>query len=155
MKSKKEDNITFNWAKEYIEEKAGYIVWKESKCDIFYSNDLASTPTLPIMFGDSTEAVQCVHGLKSLTCWTDNEAMNKAVFHVPTIIVAYNHFMNLVNRLDQLRSTNPTRRKEKRVEMTIFTLFLDLAINNAYALLPKISPNLSAEHSFCLFKREI
>ena len=42
--------------------------------------------------------------------------------------------MNSVDLMDQQRSTNPTRRNEKRLSMTMFTLLLDLAVHNAFSL---------------------
>jgi hypothetical protein len=46
--------------------------------------------------------------------------------------------MNAVNRMDQIRSSCPTRHREKRVSMTLFTLVLDLAIINAQAIYKKL-----------------
>ena len=48
--------------------------------------------------------------------------------------------MNGVDQMDQLRSTNPTKRKEMRLHMTVFTLCLDIAVNNAFCILKLIDP---------------
>jgi hypothetical protein len=57
---------------------------------------------------------------------------------VPANVGAYNSFMNTVHRMDQIRSSYPTRRREKRVSMTLFTMILDLAIINARAIYNKL-----------------
>ena len=87
---------------------AGYIVWKDSKVVVFYTTDLAATPTRPLIDGTDAEAIMCVNGLAALGRWTGNESMSRTTFQVPAIIVAYNTFMNSVDRMDQLRSTNAT-----------------------------------------------
>ena len=51
---------------ELIAEKAGYIVWKDSKLVVFYTNNLAKTPSKPILDGLSKEAIECVHGLAAV-----------------------------------------------------------------------------------------
>lgn len=112
----------------------GYILWKDSKLVMFYTNDLAHTPSEDILHDTSEEAIRCVNGLGPLHRWTVTEMLNRTVFHVPAPIVAYNMFMNSVDIMDQIRSTNPTRRNEKRLSMTMFTLVFDLAVHNAFAL---------------------
>ncbi|OWZ21005.1 hypothetical protein PHMEG_0004526 [Phytophthora megakarya] len=47
-------------------------------------------------------------------------------------VVAYTIFTNGVDRVDQLRSTNPTRRKEKRLSISLLTWAIDLALINAF-----------------------
>ncbi|GMF54288.1 unnamed protein product [Phytophthora fragariaefolia] len=66
----------------------------------------------------------------------------------PTIIAVYNRFMNGVDRVDQLRSTNPNRRREKRLDMTLFIWLLDMATINAYALLKKTTTTSVTLHEF-------
>lgn len=117
-----------------IAKNAGYIVWKNSKIVIFYTNDLANTPGEPILDMNNEEAVSCVHGLCTVHRWTGNEVLHRKEFHVPAIIGAYNKFMNSVDRMDQRRSTNPTRRKEQRLHMNIFTYVLDLCAHQAYVV---------------------
>jgi hypothetical protein len=117
---------------------AGYIVWKNSKVVVFYSNDLKFTPSSPILEGTDLEADECVYGLAELECWTGSENLHRTKFDVPATIVAYNIFMNSVDCMDQRWSTNPTRRVEKRLHMSLFTLFLDLTMHNAYAVFQKI-----------------
>lgn len=113
---------------------AGYIMFKDSKVVIFYTNDLADTPTADVLDGDSEEAIRCCHGLATANRWCGNEVMYRTELQVPAIMAVYNKFMNAVDRMDQLRSSNPTRRREKRLPMTMFTGILDICINNAYAL---------------------
>jgi hypothetical protein len=64
--------------------------------------------------------------------------MHRSSFQVPAIVGAYNAFMNSVDRMDQLRSACPTRRREKCVSMTMLTLILDLSILNARAVYNKL-----------------
>ncbi|ETM98514.1 hypothetical protein PPTG_24601 [Phytophthora nicotianae INRA-310] len=64
--------------------------------------------------------------------------MHRRVFMAPTIIAAYNFCMNAVDRVDQLRSINPIRRREKRLSMTMFTWLMDIAIINAHTLVKTI-----------------
>src|SRR5687768_7240244 len=74
---------------------------------------------------------------------------------VPACIVTYNLFMNSVDRMDQLCSTNPARQKEGRVEMSVFTYLLDISANNAFVLYKKIEAVVSKGVKFCKFKRKI
>lgn len=69
-----------------------------------------------------------LNGLVKLSRWTGTESCHRTNFQVPAIIVSYNMFMNVVDRMDQIRSTNNTRRREKRLSMTILTMVLDLCI---------------------------
>ena len=131
---------------------------KDSKLVMFYTNDLAHTPSEDILDDTSEEAVCCVNGLGPLHRWVGTEVLNRSILHVPAPIVAYNMFMNSVDIMDQRRSTNPTRRNEKRLSMTIFTLILDLAVHNAFAMYGWLCEvrNISDEEiSYCEFKRRI
>lgn len=49
--------------KTLVSEDAGYVFWKDKKVVIFYSNNLASTPSSPIFDGDDQEAIFFVHGV--------------------------------------------------------------------------------------------
>ena len=84
-----------------VAENAGYIVWKDKKIVIFYTNDLASSPSVPILDGSEPEARSAVHGLAILSRWTGKEIFHRTLFSVPSPIVAYNMFMNSVDRMDQ------------------------------------------------------
>ena len=121
-----------------VTEKAGYIVWKDKKIIIFYTNDLASSPSIPIIDGSTPEARSAVHGLAILSRWTGKEIFHRTNFLVPSPIVAYNLFMNSVDRMDQKRSALPCKRKEQRLEMSVFTYLLDLACLQAYAIYSEI-----------------
>lgn len=138
---------------ELVAENAGYIFWKDSKLVVFYTNDLASTPSRCILDSTSDEAVLCVRGLAPLKRWTGNESLHRTTFMVPVIIVAYNMYMNSVDRMDQKRATNPTRRKEQRLHMSLFTYFLDMAALQAYSVFQTIRPRESV--SFAEFKRSL
>lgn len=139
---------------ELVAEKAGYIVWKDTKVVVFYTNDLCDTPTRAILDMDDDEAKHCVHGLAPIERWTGNESLHRSIFMVPAIIVAYNMFMNSVDRMDQRRATNPTRRKEQRLHMSMFTFILDLAALQAFAL-HQVLDDGSNVLDFISFKRSI
>ncbi|ETL77356.1 hypothetical protein L917_21703, partial [Phytophthora nicotianae] len=136
-------------------EKAGYVIYKDRKVVIFYTNDLKATPSQPTLPSTSPEAVLCCHGTYPIQRWTEDRMMHRRVFMAPTIIAAYNFCMNAVDRVDQLRSTNPIRRREKRLGMTMFTWLMDIAIINAHTLVKTIRPTTGKEISLREFKRKI
>jgi hypothetical protein len=137
-----------------IAEKAGYIVFKDSKVVIFYSNDLMENPPEPMLPGTDDRAVQCISGLAKISCWTGVENLHRMDFLVAAPIVAYNMFMNGVDRMDQYHATLPTQRKEQRLHMTIFTFILDLSITQAYAIYQKkADEKKDSKVSFFEFKR--
>jgi hypothetical protein len=133
----------------------GFIVLKDSKLVIFYSSDLNSSQTEPIMDSSDSRAVECVHGLAIMYRWTGSEVLNRTPFPVPAPIVAYNAFMNAVDRMDQVRSTLRTQRREKRVHMSVFTYLLDLSASQAYAVYKKLKEKETSKHSYFNFKRRI
>ena len=137
-----------------VAEKAGYIVWKDKKIVIFYTNDLASSPSVPILDGSEKEAQSAVHGLSILTRWTGNEIFHRTPFSVPSHIVAYNLFMNSVDWMDQKRSALPCKRKEKCLSMSVFTYLLDLSCLQAFSIYNVIrAPDKKV--SLLQFKRQL
>lgn len=46
---------------------------------------------------------------------------------VPGVVAAYNRFMNIVDRMNQLRDGGPTRRREVRLYMSILSWCLDIS----------------------------
>ena len=96
-----------------VADSAGFIIWKDQKLVIFYSNDLDGTPKLPIMDDMSEDAIKCVYGLQSLQWWTGNEIMHQMIFKVPAVVVAYNKYMNCVDQMNQALSTAQMMHKEK------------------------------------------
>ena len=151
----KESRVAFVPPTSDVTDKSGYIVWMDSKVVLFYTNDLAATPTRAIINVTDEQAVMCINGLAEIHRWAGTETMSRTKFNVPPIIVAYNTFMNSVDRMDQLQATNATQRKESRVEMTLFTLFLDLAINNSFALMKKLWPHDASKLTIRDFKRSV
>jgi hypothetical protein len=152
----KEQRTPFVPPMELIAEKCGYIVFKDSKVVVFYTNDLASTPSRPILHSSDEEAISAVNGLGYIKRWHGNEILSRTQMLVPAVIVAYNHFMNSVDRMDQLRSSAPTRQKEKHLSMTLFTLVSDLAMNNARSILQKVdSTNPLCTGTIVTFKRKL
>ena len=99
-------------------ENAGYLVWKDSKVVVFYCNCLKTTPTKEVSNHDDLHAIHVVHDLGIIQRWTGGENMHRTNIRTPAVIIAYNNFMNSVDRLDHLRSSNPTRRREKRLCMS-------------------------------------
>ena len=115
-------------------DKAGYIIFGDAKIVIVYTNDLLHTPSKDILHSNDKEAVEVVHGQAPIERWTGGEFVGRTVLHVPAPVVAYNVFMNGVDKMDQMRSTNPTRRREKKVSTTILTGIMDLCVHNAYVI---------------------
>jgi hypothetical protein len=117
-----------------IAEKTGYIVFKDSKVVIFYTNDLMENSPEPMLQGTDDRAVRCVG---KISRWTGVENLHQTDFLVATPIVTYNMFMNSVDCTDQYHATLPTQHKEQHLYMTIFTFTLDLSIAQAYAIYQK------------------
>ena len=128
-----------------VAQNAGYIVFKDRAVVVFYTNDLASTP-IELINSPNDTSIACVRGLAPLKRWIGNEAMHRTVLMVPVPIVAYNIFMNGVDRFDQYRSTNPMTRKERRVPLSIFTFLLDASVQNAFAIRKTIDPQSSCDY---------
>ena len=63
-----------------VAENAGYIVFKDKKVVVFYTNDLASTPSKPILFGEDEEAVKAVDGVGYIFRWTGDESVARKPF---------------------------------------------------------------------------
>jgi len=136
---------------------SGYIVFKDAKVVIFYTNDLNGTPSNPILEDSDEEASKHCRGLCKLYRWTRMEVLKRSSFLVPSPIIAYNQYMNGVDRMDQLRSTNITSRREKRLYMTMFTMVLDLAIHQAYSIYISSVPNETRRkhNSLTTFKQQV
>jgi hypothetical protein len=113
---------------------------------LFYSNDLCENPEEPILLGTDERAIRCVGGLAKISRWTGTENLHRTDFFVAAPIVAYNMFMNGVDRMDQYRATLAAQRREKRVHKTMFTFILDLSITQAYAVYQKMSSKRASCH---------
>jgi hypothetical protein len=122
-----------------VAENTGFVVFKDHKVVTFYCNDLAATPS-SLNMEVNEESVYCVHGLATLDRWLGHEAMDQSGLKVPAIVVAYNIFMNAVDRFDQMRATHATERREQRITMSIFTFLIDAAIQNGYAVMKQLYP---------------
>lgn len=131
-----------------------YIIWKDKTVATFYTNDLKNTPR-EVVEGISDYTIDCVHGLAVLHRWTGEEVFHRTLFQTPAIIVAYNMFMNGVDRFDQMRTTNITMRREKRVPMSIFTFLVDGAIQNAHSVWNVMNKDPTKYIEFGEFKRRI
>ena len=137
-------------------ENAGYIVWKDSKVVVFYCNCFKTTPPKEVSNQDDLHAIHAVHDLGIIQRWTGSENMHRTNIRTPAIIIVYNNFMNSVDRLDHLRSSNPTRRREKRLCMSVFTYMMDLACINVYAIFKEVTDKETYKSvSFKEFKRTV
>lgn len=63
-----------------------------------------------------------------------DEALHATIVNVPTVVKAYNLFMNGVDRFDQLRASHMTARRENQISMPVFTFLLDASVQNGYAM---------------------
>ncbi|OWZ13352.1 LOW QUALITY PROTEIN: hypothetical protein PHMEG_00013340 [Phytophthora megakarya] len=124
---------------------AGYVVFRDKRIVLFYTNDLVTTPSANVLDGTTREAQICCNGMGFLQRWTGTEVFRHSNVCAPAIVCAYNKYMNAVDRFDQLRSTNPTRRRGLRLQMSIFTWLLDVAIHNAFSMY-QIASNASQDN---------
>ena len=76
--------------------------------------------------------------------------MHLSVFMVPDLTLAYNFFINRVDRFDQLRSKNASTGKEKRVPMSIFTFMLDETMHNGFFIGKNLIPTA---HNFYIISK--
>lgn len=105
----------------------GYVVWKDRKVVVFYCNDLDGTPSAPVI-APCDHLIKYLYGLTNIRRWMETESMHATVLEVPAILLAYNIFMNGVDRFDQLRSSHCIERRKSRVPMSIFAIVLDESI---------------------------
>ena len=80
-----------------VAKNAGYIAFKDKKVVLFYSNDLATTPSKPVLTYTDAEAIDSVHGVAEVKRWLGNEHIGRTSLLVPAVIVAYNLYMNSVD----------------------------------------------------------
>ena len=74
----------------------------------------------------------------------------------PALVIAYNRFMNAVDRVDQHRAANPIQRKESRIYMAMWSMYVDMGVNNAFSLFRSIADGHGAKKmEFKEFKRRI
>ena len=85
---------------------------------------------------------------------TGGEVFHRTTLLVPSPIVAYNLFMNSVDRMDQKRSALPCKRKEMRLHMSCFTYVLDLACLQTFAIYKVIQPE-NDPVTLLQFKRQL
>jgi hypothetical protein len=111
---------------------------------MFYTNDLTDTPTSPIA-GPNEQIICCICGLSSLKRWVGGETSHQTELEVPVLNVAYNCFMNSVDRFDQMQSANISICQEKQVSMSIFTFLLDAIVHNTFALLKEIDQERASD----------
>ncbi len=71
-----------------IAENAGFIVLKDAKVVVFYTNDLKATPTAPTLPMENEEAIHAVNGTCIIRRWTGSEVMHRSSIEVPAIVGA-------------------------------------------------------------------
>ncbi len=59
---------------------SGFIIFKDYKVVVFYSNDLFETPPEAVLYGSDERAVNCVHGLSTISRWTGTEVLHRTDF---------------------------------------------------------------------------
>ena len=121
-----------------VAKQCGYILFLDKKPVIFYTNDLAKTLKTLFSGPDDPHTVEWVHGLATMWRWTGHSFHGKQSFQVPAPVVAYNLFMNGVDRAEQIISTNACRRKKKHLHMTVWHFVVDLCILNAFQVYLKL-----------------
>lgn len=92
---------------------SGYIIWKESKIVSIFTNDLADAQSADFLGDKEDETKRCVCGFASIRRCNGDDIMHRRELRGPKCLGAYNLFMNGIDKLDQLRSTSPTMRREK------------------------------------------
>jgi len=92
--------------------RAGYVIWLDKKVVVFYTNDLFCDVPGDLVDHTNNDAIKCVNGLVPIERWMGGESMHRTHIMAPAIVAAYNLFMNGVDRMDQIRSVNPRRRRE-------------------------------------------
>ena len=95
---------------------------------------MANTPYARICDSSDDRCVETVKGLVAIERWTGSEHIGRSRINCPAIIVSYQLFMNGVDRVDQMRSTNPTKRREAKIYMSLWTYCLDLVVHQAYCV---------------------
>ena len=102
-----------------IQPNSGFIMFKDTKIVLFYSNELASTPFERICNSGDQRSICAVHGSVQTERWLGYETIGRSRFSCLAIIASYQLFMNGVDHVDQMRSANPTNRVEKRFRMSL------------------------------------
>jgi len=114
--------------------KTGIIVYKDKRPVLFFTNDLLFTPHEKYMAWTDPQAVECVQGLAPLKRWIGDETAMRTTIMAPAIVVAYNMYMNSVDRFDQLRATVKGVRKECRLTSSMFSFIVDAAVQNSFSV---------------------
>lgn len=92
-----------------VAENCGFIVWTDRNIVTFYGNELAKEPQDHVCPRDF-HLIMGMHGIVEINRWQGNEAPHPAIIKTPSIVHAYNLFMNGADRFDQLRASHSTMR---------------------------------------------
>ncbi len=112
---------------------SGFAVWKGTKHVMFFTKDLNGAPFSDLLFELEESAVKCVRSLVGERRLAGDEVLHRNIVRVPEVIVAYDFFMNSAHQIDQLRTTSPTQRKERRLYVDLVTWIVDLTMDKAFA----------------------
>lgn len=77
--------------------------------------------------------MKCIHGLVEIGRCQGKEVCILQLSRFP-IVLAYNSFVNGVDRHDQLRAGNSTTRREHRVPMSTVAFFLNASVMSCYEM---------------------
>ena len=136
--SREKNKLANKNVKKTVSDKSGYIIWKDRKVVIIYTNDLFKTPKKDFLYSsdeqDTIDGGECFGGFSKLERWDDDNNLNRSVFLSPAPIVLYNMYMNEVDLMDQRIESNMISRRERRISTLLYTHVLDLSMNNAYAI---------------------
>lgn len=87
--------------------------------------------------------------------WNRTESMHRTNLQFPSIVVAYNLFMNGVDLVDQMRASQAMERRECRLTMTMLSFMMDCAMNNALSMYKSLKEDINSGVSLSSFKREV
>ena len=130
--SREKNKLANKNLKKTVSEKSGYIIWKDRKVVIIYTNDLLKTPKKDFLYSsdeqDTIDGGECFGGFSKLERWDDDNNLNRSVFLSPAPIVLYNMYMNEVDLMDQRIESNIISRREReecpRFYIPMYLIFL-------------------------------
>ena len=121
-----------------VSEKCGYILWKDRKVVVFYTDDLLLTPDKDFLHStdenDNKDGAKFFGGFAPVLRWDTAQNLNRRTFLSPALVWLYNMFMNKVDVMDHELAVNVTSRKEEKVSTLVYTHVLDLVVNDANSI---------------------
>lgn len=117
---------------------AGFIVFKANVPCIFYTNNLAFTPSQQIM-EPNEDTVRCVHGLVPTETWMNVGPDHCPSKQIPAVIAAYNTLRAGVNRVQHIKS-NPLPDSKTFATQTDITILVDKNAQHTMSLVRTAAP---------------